>query len=232
MTNSVAAQATTCEAIWLPERQITARLTLSPSSALGALESAGENAPGVGLDLDMLASIRMVATPCEQRFHIAARRTQGRRRLRIQRNVEMHARLDGTRDFNGIQEIRQVHETGDSGRFSEHQHLMEISRLVECADGFDCRWIAWIQNKRAGKMDLGNANAGIPHGLQRRANVIVFEGEMTGVEVHADPAPQDFRIGSFRVQSLEKIQRFPRVFKMSARFRLQPEVEIVTRFLR
>ena len=93
---------------------------------------------------------------------------------------------------------------------------------------FDGCRILRVKSERAGEVNLRKADAGLVEGIERGPDLVEFDGEVAGVEIDADPAADDLRIGCIRQQALEKEQRLRRVFDMTERFGFQPEVEIVT----
>ena len=174
-------------------------------------------------------------TPAEHLGRLVAGRAQGRGGLGIERDVEMDAHFLERRrvDFvisRGAEKRGQVDEARDPAVRPPQQDLMEIDRLVERADRRERRRVARIECQRAGEVDLGNPDAGGGQRVERFAGGVVFQREVAGVVVHADPAADGFNVRCRRVQALEKRERFLRIFEMPERLRFQAEVEIVIRF--
>ena len=109
-----------------------------------------KDAPGVSLDLEMLAGGRMSLAPSQRFLDVGVRGGKGWRGLCIERDVEMDTGFLEIRGRNLAaidrrKEGREIEETGERGIRPPRDHLVEIGRLVEAPDCVDGGGIGGIQ---------------------------------------------------------------------------------------
>lgn len=197
---------------------------------IARVEFTGKNFPGVGFHLDVLALRRILREPIHRAFDVVAGALEAIGRLRVQRNVKVHApfvthliRLI----LSELKSQRQVTETTQwRGGAVVGDDLVEVDRLVKTTQFFQ-HVGRGFQLQRGAKVKLADADACTRDSGKGAFWSFILHGQMAGIVVQADEFEEVFVLRIAVVVETEEFQHLAAGFDEAERFRLQAQVQVV-----
>jgi len=190
----------------------------------------GEDFPGVGLHLDVLALGGVLAEPVHGAFDVVAGALEAIRGLGVEGDVEVDApflaEFVGIRlgEVEGIGQVLEAAEGGGGTVIGDD--LVEIDGLVEGTELGD-HFGGGLQLEGRTEVELAEADAGPGDAGEGALGGLVLDGEVAGVVVEADEFEEVFVLGVAVVIEAEEFEDFAAGLKEAEGLGLEAEVEVV-----
>ena len=193
----------------------------------GALHGTREHAPSVGFYFKVGADAGIASAEFEDVFDLIAGGMEGWFRELIEGDMEMDSPLFGIASIGVCRKaVREIDMAGNAAVGVTLHHLVEISRFIKGADGFDGTIFARIEGEGGGEVDLGNADAFVSHDSERTTGILILESEVAAVIVDADAALDLFVVIGVGEEAIVKTQGLLGVLEVTEWFGFESEVEV------
>jgi hypothetical protein len=191
-------------------------------------EGGGEDFPGIGFHLEMLAQPGVLPDFVEDTGDVVRGGLENAVGCGVERDVEVDAPFVvelGTvqRGEQRLVEVGVAHQFAVGPTFD---HLMEIDGIDEGLEGKPGPR-GGVEAERIGEMDLGDADAGPSETADGFGGVFVFDGEMAAVVIDAEVGIDAEIAGMITAETIKEPGGFVGGFEVATGFGFESEMKVV-----